>query len=382
MNFVEKKTDPSMEVRDVLLDYTLNYLLDQPQDVLSYTIDFFRRLQGRKTVVVPNEATGRNPSTSSSSSSEGPAPRNRNERRRCVFAETYDPEDDDDEDYEKVVHPKTKKQRAWLSKELKHIFLFRALDAKHIEEVLDAMFFKGVKSGDVIIKQGEDGDNFYIIEKGVYNVYVTSRPGERATLIKTYDEKGSFGELSLLYNQPRYATIIAETEGTLWGMERMAFKRIVLKATYLKRKMYEKFLADVPLLQKLSQYDLMNLADALVPMTFKPNDIIIKEGDKPDGMYFVEEGVVKIAVLDDYGEYAPINLIENGGYFGEMALITDKPRAASAFAVGDVKVAFLDLDAFNRLLGSLIGEMEEHFESYAEVRTNALNESRSHNEFS
>jgi len=69
--------------------------------------------------------------------------------------------------------------------------------------------------------------------------------------IHTYDNRGAFGELALLYNMPRAASIKAITLGTLWAMDRQTFRRIVLKAAYRKRKMYENLIDEVPMLKSL-----------------------------------------------------------------------------------------------------------------------------------
>lgn len=61
-------------------------------------------------------------------------------------------------------------------------------------------------------------------------------------------------------------------------------------------------------------------------------------GDAADGMYFIEDGKVSIRIQQDAGEVEISNL-EKGGYFGELALVTHRPRAASAYAVDNVKVA-------------------------------------------
>lgn len=66
---------------------------------------------------------------------------------------------------------------------------------------------------------------------------------------------------------------------------------------------------------------------------------IIRQGDAADGMYFIEKGTVIISVLDDSGKEVEINRIVKGGYFGELALVTHRPRAASAFCDGEVKCA-------------------------------------------
>lgn len=175
------------------------------------------------------------------------------------------------------------------------------------------------------------------IISGIFHAYV-AEPGQEPVHIHTYENRGSFGELALLYNMPRAATIKAISDGSLWAMDRQTFRRILLKSAFKKRKMYEALIESVPMLKTLQPYERMNLADALVPKTFSDAELIIKQGDAADGMYFVEDGEVKITVLDN-GKEVEINRIGKGGYFGELALVTHRPRAASAFAVGEIKLA-------------------------------------------
>ncbi|KAH0808665.1 hypothetical protein GEV33_014120 [Tenebrio molitor] len=174
---------------------------------------------------------------------------------------------------------------------------------------------------------------------GIFHALV-GEPGQEPKHIHTYENSGSFGELALLYNMPRAATIKAHTDGSLWAMDRQTFRRILLKSAFKKRKMYESLIESVPMLKTLQPYERMNLADALVPKTYTSGDRIIKQGDAADGMYFVEDGVVIISVLDDSGKEVEINRLGKGGYFGELALVTHRPRAASAYAEAEVKLAY------------------------------------------
>ncbi|CAD7013817.1 unnamed protein product [Ceratitis capitata] len=152
-------------------------------------------------------------------------------RRKSVFAEAYDPENDaDDDEAERKVYPKSDEQRARLTESVKNVLLFRSLDDEQMNQVLDAMFEKRVQPDEFIIRQGDDGDNFYVIESGVYKVICN---GDH---ISTYDNSGIFGELALLYNVPRAASIQAVTEGLLWAMDRQTFRRILLKSAFKSEK--------------------------------------------------------------------------------------------------------------------------------------------------
>lgn len=348
-------------LRDVLLEFSIAYLLEQPGDVIDFAVDFFTKLQTNRAqtgIIGINKPT--TPDESIISQDEEPVVNRFAGRRKSVFAEQYDPEEDnDDEENNKVIFPKTDEQRTRLCDSVKNILLFRAIDPEQMNEILDAMFEKKVKPDDTIIRQGDDGDNFYVIESGIYNAYV----GEDNKHVHTYENRGSFGELALLYNMPRAATIKAVTEGQLWALDRQTFRRILLKSAFRKRKMYETLINSVPMLKTLQNYERMNLADALVPKLYGPGELIIKQGDAADGMYFIEEGQVSIKMHQVNGE-TEISKLEKGQYFGELALVTHRPRAASAYAQDNVKIAFIDVDAFERLLGPCMDIMKRNIDDY------------------
>ena len=95
--------------------------------------------------------------------------------------------------------------------------------------------------------QGDEGDNFYVIDQGEVEIFVN---GELAT---TIGEGGSFGELALIYGTPRAATVRAKTDVKLWGIDRDSYRRILMGSTIRKRKMYEEFLSRVSILGEFAR---------------------------------------------------------------------------------------------------------------------------------
>jgi len=285
------------------------------------------------------------------------------ERRKGVLGEGYNPEEDED-DGPPTVHPKSEQQRALLGEAIRHILLFKSLEPEQINQVVDAMFQKHVTKGEFVIKQGDDGDNFYVIESGKYRATVQGSGNAAPKTVATYEGTGSFGELALMYNVPRAASVQAETDGSVWGVDRRTFRRIVVKNAYRRRQTYEALLDSVPMLKSLEKYERMNLADALTTKTYSAGQVIIRQGDAANGMYFVEEGEARVTRKDERGEEREINHLKKGDYFGELALITKKPRAATVTAVGKMKAAFLDVDAFERLLGPCMNVMKRNVDEY------------------
>jgi len=143
-----------------------------------------------------------------------------------------------------------------------------------------------------VIDQGEDGDVLYVVEKGDLECY--KRLGNSETsepkFLKNYGPGDAFGELALLYNAPRAATVKAKTEATLWALDRQTFNHIVKDSATNKRNQYESFLKSVEILSTMDAYEIGQIADALRTATFKEGDVIIKEGDFGDIFYVIEEG--------------------------------------------------------------------------------------------
>ncbi|XP_053649522.1 cAMP-dependent protein kinase type II regulatory subunit isoform X2 [Cherax quadricarinatus] len=352
-------------LQELLIEFTVAVLVERPPDLLAYASEYFHRMHEDRSKQPPPPSESEE-SIITDDDDDEPMPEpplSRFTRRKSVFAEAYDPEEDDD-DGERIIHAKSDEQRQRLSEAVKNIFLFRSLDHDQIGEVLDAMFERRVTEGENVIRQGDDGDNFYVIESGVYNIYVKNENDAEPRLVGNYDNSGSFGELALMYNLPRAATIQAVTSGALWAMDRHTFRRILLKSACRKRKMYEALLENVPMLKTLEKYERLNLADALIPKVYVPGQQIIMQGDSADGMYFVEDGTVRITMAKENNEEKEISRVSVGGYFGELALVTKKARAASVYAVGKAKLAFLDVEAFERLLGPCMDLMKRNIEDY------------------
>ncbi|CAF2049276.1 unnamed protein product [Rotaria magnacalcarata] len=283
-------------------------------------------------------------------------------RRVSVAAERYNPEDDNDSDGEQShVYQKSHEQRQRLKDAVCHNLLFRTLEAKQIDQVLNAMWEKTVQQDEVIIRQGDDGDNFYVIDNGNYDIYVSKEADfSHPSKVGEYIQAGSFGELALMYNQPRSATIIARTDGVLWVMGRQTFRKLVLKHAFRKRQMYEKFLRDLAILQSLTDYERSNVADALIPIEYNINEIIIKQGEEGDRMFFIEDGECDIFMNGNLHKR-----INKGDYFGELALLNHEPRSATIIAASTkVKLASLEVESFERLLGPCMDLMQRNTSKY------------------
>lgn len=92
-----------------------------------------------------------------------------------------------------------------------------------------------VKSGEVVIREGDQGDCMYVLEQGSLKCTKVFPGNAQPTHLKTYVPGEGFGELALLYNAPRAATITADADSILWKLDRDTFNNIVKDAASKKR---------------------------------------------------------------------------------------------------------------------------------------------------
>lgn len=275
-------------------------------------------------------------------------------RRTSVSAESLAPSTNDDS-WTPPRYPKTAEQESRLRSAVARNFLFTHLDDEQNAQVLGALQERKIPVKDVsVIAQGDVGDYFYVVESGSFDIYVSSTgkrepgPDGAGTKVGSSPAGSSFGELALMYNAPRAASVVSAGPAILWQLDRITFRRILMDSAFQRRRMYETFLDSVPLLSALTPYERSKVADALETVKYPANTEIIREGDVGAHFYILESGE---AAVFKRGDDNKLKTYKKGDYFGELALLDDKPRAASVISETEVKVATLGKDGFQRLLG-------------------------------
>jgi len=109
-------------------------------------------------------------------------------------------------------------------------FLFNSLEENELNTVIYAFEEKIFKACETIINQGDQGDCLFLVEDGNLDCYKNFKKGDEPKWLKLYNPGEAFGELALLYNAPRAATIIAKTDCILWALDRETFNNIVKEA--------------------------------------------------------------------------------------------------------------------------------------------------------
>ncbi|KAF7433208.1 hypothetical protein PC9H_005158 [Pleurotus ostreatus] len=327
-------------------------------------------------------------------------------RRTSVSAESILVDSGNDEPT--PVYQKTPEQLSRIRASIGKNFIFRDLDEEQETGVLNAMQEQRVSTNEVVIRQGDVGEYFYVVESGLLHCYIHAEPLPPSWVTENKNCPGtivmdtgtafvqpgyhpefgrevakctpgnSFGELALMYGHPRAATVLAKQPSVLWAVDRITFRTIILKAAHRRRTMYEQFLSSLSLLSSLDPPERSKIADALQSRSYEDGQPVVRQGEMGDTFFFVEDGEAVVTKRHEGGEEIEVGHLKKGDYFGELSLLRLAPRAATVSAAyrpdpsaPKLKTAALDAAAFTRLLGPLREIMERKAsESYSGYRPN------------
>jgi len=366
----------SKQLGDVMNDIVLQLLKSKPENPVLFMVEYLCSAypalctsvtlskSPSKTAIVETEA-GSDEDNDDDVADE-PVKQVKNKGRKTgVSAESMDPEKMKEDMKNITCIPKSEEVHANLLKVVGKSALLRTLDDEQKEMIINA--FSGPVSkaaGEDIIVQGDIGEVFYLLEEGLVDVHI-SKGGNPPIKVHTYKPGDAFGELAIMYNAPRAATCRAQVDSKLWMLDRVSFKCIVVAAAMQKRETYKGFLEKVPILQSLNEMEVMTLADSLAEEKFEAGATICNQGDEGNYFYIIKEGKAKCFKKDESsGEEKLVAELTEGSYFGEVALLTSKPRQATVKADTLLKVLALDRATFTRVLGALDEIMQRNMSNY------------------
>ncbi|KFZ60291.1 cGMP-dependent protein kinase 2 [Podiceps cristatus] len=235
----------------------------------------------------------------------------------------------------------------------KNQFLKR-LEPHQIRDMVECMYERTFQQGSYVIRQGEPGNHIFVLKEGSLEVFQQNK------LLSSIPVWTAFGELAILYNCTRTASVKAITKVKTWALDREVFQNIMRVTAQTRQAQYRNFLRSVSLLKNLPEDKLTKITDCL-----EVGDYVIREGEEGNTFFIIAKG--KVIVTQSTADHLQPQMIKNlhkGDYFGEKALISDDVRSANVIADEyNVECLVIDRETFNQTVGTY-EELQSYLEDY------------------
>lgn len=241
---------------------------------------------------------------------------------------------------------KTEKDVKLIESALQKHFIFSNLSENQIYVIINEMKLFTHSSQSIIFKQNSLGDYYFVIAAGKVEIMIDKE------VIATMGPGESFGELALLHDAPRNATVIALEKTYLWGLSRSDFRNVLKSFNFQKYSENLRFIENFQFFKTLTSKQKETLSNCMHSQSFRKSDKIVQEGEIGNCMYFIKEGSVSITKKDVHIR----NLLKNE-YFGEQALFNNDLRTATVTAIENIVCLVLNKDDLQATLGSNLQEL-------------------------
>lgn len=197
-------------------------------------------------------------------------------------------------------------------------FTSKIISGHILDDAVLVMYKRKVKAGEVIIREGKKGTHMFVSNSGTFEI-------TKDDFKDHFNDVRVFGELAILYDAKRLATIKALTDATVWVLDAPVYHHLLVRHAVKEQNERMNFLIQNDVLRNAGDKILKLAANSLKSEFFAGGKTIIKEGEKGNKFYIVRAGSVTVLKKGEgvVGNYS------KGYFFGERALLEDSRRQAT-----------------------------------------------------
>jgi cAMP-dependent protein kinase regulator len=261
-------------------------------------------------------------------------------------------------DFEQATKDSGKIDRTKLSFE--RTPLLSGLSGDELEAFMDSLQLQHMEAGKVVYKEGDSGNYLYLIGMGSIRLETKNTSG-KPKVISHLIEGDFFGEYAFMSRSQHQETATTETECSLLMISRRTFDGWVSKYPSIKdtvedfyrRRILARVLAITPVFEGVPPEARMALANHFHLKTFKAGEKVVTEGEGGDSFYLIRSGTVRVTTqgMSSGGQEVELGTMRDGEFFGEVALLTAKPRTATVVAASNLELMELSRNDFIEIVG-------------------------------
>jgi len=283
--------------------------------------------------------------------------------------------------FEKTRYEKTDAVRGLIYDAIKPNVLFENNSKEEVLGIIEVFKPVSFKKGESVICQGDEGDDFFVVESGELSVHVTVRRNsaggaaeEEQSEVKVgdYSSGSAFGELALIFGSPRAATIKATTDCRLWSVNRLTCRSVISQLKYEeyneKKATIEKCVVkDRKFTDIFDASQIMDLTISTKTDIYDKGDVILREGEMGDTFYIVKSGEIETYRND--GE--KMRTVEANEVFGTTSLLSGQRSQWTYQAASTVTVYYLTKQDFEAIMGSITDAFDGNSVAHSHTKAKA-----------
>ena len=224
---------------------------------------------------------------------------------------------------------------------LSNHFILKIIDSDGKKVIIDQMRHYSIPANEVIFQQSNPAECFFVLSSGLLEVLVNSK---QVNIIKPGT---GFGELALIDNCARSATVRTLENSVLWGLDRKTFKKSVESLNAANYTENLEFLNSVPLFQILTKTQKELIMSVMATQVWAAGEKVVKEGDTGESFFIIKDGMVSCSQKG-----IELRKMTKGNFFGEQALLNNCVRTATVTTVIDSKMISIGRNTILKVLGS------------------------------
>jgi len=243
--------------------------------------------------------------------------------------------------------------------QLQNTPLLSTLSGSELNAFIDCLNLRTAEDGETIVRTGEEGGFLFLIGMGAVRLEAVDQHGERK-VVRRLEEGDFFGEYAFMSRTTYLDDAVAEGQTSLMEIDRATFDSWVQRfpsinetvEKFYRQRVLERVLAMSELFRGIPVDAYKALTGYFTRRAFADGESVVKQGDAGDSCFLIRSGKVSVSTEDfrHPGKQVDLGVLNDGAFFGEVSLLSDKARTATVVAKGPVELMELKRSDFTAIV--------------------------------
>lgn len=235
--------------------------------------------------------------------------------------------------------------------------LFSALEPARLLTLLARMELRELDGGAHVVRQGDEGREAFVLARGAVNV-MREQVGAGDVLLATLGPGAIFGEMALVSEAPRAASVVAAEPVQLLAIARSALELLAREdpaigptlGRFCYRRMLSNLVRHSAILSSVPIDQRSALIERFSSLQFEPGQLLVRQGEEPASLFLIASGEVQVRSTDAAGERTVLAQLGPGHVVGEISVVLRRPANADVVALHSTVALALSREQFHEAI--------------------------------